>query len=155
MAAELNVTDRPWVARHLIKPEAMVSSPRRRPLVYIYDLPAEFNTRMHQYRLDKVNHHPMQSIIGRALQALHACPRRRPDLQSSQERIVNCCLKCLVIALQRTCTWRLFSQYGNISYMNSWTYAIEMAFHEALLQASPHSSQLPVVTYTLSTWQAG
>ena len=38
-------------------------------------------------------------------------------------------------AMQRTCTWRLFSQYNNVSYINSWTYAIEMAFHEALLQA--------------------
>ena len=54
LVAEVNVTDRPWVARHLTTPESMVSSPRRRPLVYIYDLPAEFNTRMHQYRLDKV-----------------------------------------------------------------------------------------------------
>ena len=29
-------------------------SPRKRPLIYIYDLPAEFNSRMHQYRLNKV-----------------------------------------------------------------------------------------------------
>ncbi len=39
--------------------------------------------------------------------------------------------------LQLTCTWRLFSQYNNESHINSWTYGIEMAFHEALLQVCP------------------
>lgn len=55
MTAELNVTERPSVERHLTRPEIMASSPRKKPLIYIYDLPAEFNTRMHQYRLDKVS----------------------------------------------------------------------------------------------------
>ena len=55
VTAELNVTERPWVERHLRRPGIMASSPRKRPLIYIYDLPAEFNTRMHQYRLDKVS----------------------------------------------------------------------------------------------------
>ena len=39
--------------------------------------------------------------------------------------------------MQLTCTWRLFNQYNNESYINSWTYGIEMAFHEALLQVCP------------------
>ncbi len=65
MAAELNVTERPWVARHLTTPESMESSPRRRPLIYIYDLPAEFNTRMHQYRIDKVCTLPHAPAIAR------------------------------------------------------------------------------------------
>ena len=55
VTAELNVTERPWVERHLRRPEIMASSPRKKPLIYIYDIPAEFNTRMHQYRLDKVS----------------------------------------------------------------------------------------------------
>ena len=38
-----------------MKPEAMAGQ-RKRPLVYIYDLPSEFNTRMHQYRINKVAH---------------------------------------------------------------------------------------------------
>ena len=38
-----------------MKPEAMAGQ-RKRPLVYIYDLPSEFNTRMHQYRINKVPH---------------------------------------------------------------------------------------------------
>ena len=38
-----------------MKSEAM-AGPRKRPLVYIYDLPSEFNTRMHQYRINKVPH---------------------------------------------------------------------------------------------------
>ena len=36
-----------------MKPGAMVGQ-RKRPLLYIYDLPSEFNTRMHQYRINKV-----------------------------------------------------------------------------------------------------
>ena len=82
MAAELNVTERPWVARHLTTPESMASSPRRRPLIYIYDLPAEFNTRMHQYRLDKVKLYPMHSIKSTALWASYVRTRRCPDLRS-------------------------------------------------------------------------
>ena len=38
-----------------MKPGAMAGQ-RKRPLVYIYDLPSEFNTRMHQYRINKVTH---------------------------------------------------------------------------------------------------
>ncbi len=36
--------------------------------MYIYDLPAEFNTRMHQYRLDKV----CSSILMHSMQLLSA-----------------------------------------------------------------------------------
>ncbi|CAK0774152.1 hypothetical protein CVIRNUC_004140 [Coccomyxa viridis] len=90
-AAELDLTERPWVRRHLVKPETMAGQ-RKRPLVYIYDLPSEFNTRMHQYRINK-----------------------------------------------HTCTWRLFNQYNNESYISSWTYGLEMAFHEALLQSKHHT----------------
>ena len=55
---------------------------------------------------------------------------------------LDCAGKRLVCSMQRTCTWRLFSQYNNVSYINTWSYAIEMAFHEALLQACLLSPQL-------------
>lgn len=37
-------------------------------------------------------------------------------------------------AVQRECVWRQFSD-SNQSIINSWTYGIENAFHERLLQA--------------------
>lgn len=37
--------------------------------------------------------------------------------------------------MQRECAWRLFTD-SNKSFINSWTYGIESAFHERLLQAS-------------------
>lgn len=38
-------------------------------------------------------------------------------------------------AVQRECVWRQFID-ANQSFINTWTYGIESAFHERLLQAS-------------------
>ncbi len=46
------MTERPWL-RELVS-VAEQPKQRRRPLIYVYDLPAEFNSRMLQYRLNKV-----------------------------------------------------------------------------------------------------
>ncbi|KAG2486464.1 hypothetical protein HYH03_014911 [Edaphochlamys debaryana] len=62
---------------------------RRRPLIYVYDLPAAYNSRMLQYRNDK-----------------------------------------------GLCTWRSFNS-GNNTETYGWTYGLEVALHEMLLQ-SPH-----------------
>ncbi len=78
--------ERPWLRPHTVTPAALQGKTRMRPLIYVYDLPAEFNSRMLQYRLNKWH-----------------------------------------------CVWRLFME-GNISVASPWTYAIETAFHEALLQ---------------------
>lgn len=46
---------RPWLKVQVgpaleAQPE-LPKTPRKRPLIYIYDLPAEFNTRLFQYKL--------------------------------------------------------------------------------------------------------
>ena len=42
--------ERPHIAPHVVTPAAAAPPPeqRLRPLIYVYDLPAEFNTRMLQ-----------------------------------------------------------------------------------------------------------
>lgn len=54
---ESMLATRPWLRAHVaLTPEAqpkLPDTPRRRPLVYIYDLPPEFTTRMLQYRINK------------------------------------------------------------------------------------------------------
>lgn len=51
-SAGINLTEKPWL-REVI-PAAEQLPERRRPLIYVYDLPTEFNSRMLQYRLNKV-----------------------------------------------------------------------------------------------------
>jgi hypothetical protein len=46
---------RPWLNHTLVIPPAALDAPpaglpRRRPLIYVYNLPAEFTTRLLQYR---------------------------------------------------------------------------------------------------------
>ncbi len=50
--AGVNLTEKPWLREVL--PAAQQLQEHRRPLIYVYDLPAEFNSRMLQYRLNKV-----------------------------------------------------------------------------------------------------
>ncbi|BDA44352.1 hypothetical protein COCOBI_05-5360 [Coccomyxa sp. Obi] len=85
-SAGVNFTERPWLSELVSAAEQ--AEQRRRPLIYVYDLPAEFNSRMLQYRLSK-----------------------------------------------RECVWRQFTD-SNQSFINTWTYSIENAFHERLLQAN-------------------
>ena len=44
-----NLTERPWLRRHIRTPAAAAREKVKRPLIYVYDLPAEFNSRMLQY----------------------------------------------------------------------------------------------------------
>ena len=44
---------RPWLRPHIATPAPLQRKMRMRPLIYVYDLPAEFNSRMLQYRLNK------------------------------------------------------------------------------------------------------
>lgn len=52
--AGVDFTERPWLRELIAAPAAAPMATRKRPLLYIYDLPAEFNSRMLQYRLNKV-----------------------------------------------------------------------------------------------------
>ena len=47
---------RPWIAAHAQPPASTIkaASTRLRPLIYIYDLPSIYNTRLLQYRVVKV-----------------------------------------------------------------------------------------------------
>jgi hypothetical protein len=52
-----HIRHRPWLqATSAVPPASLVPPPaatRKRPLIYIYDLPPEFNTRMLQYRVKR------------------------------------------------------------------------------------------------------
>ena len=50
--AGVDLTEQPWLRE--VTSAAQQLPERRRPLIYVYDLPAEFNSRMLQYRLNKV-----------------------------------------------------------------------------------------------------
>jgi hypothetical protein len=54
---ESQLATRPWLKAHVgLTPEAqpvLPSTPRRRPLIYVYELPPEYTTRMHQYRIHR------------------------------------------------------------------------------------------------------
>ena len=139
------MTERPWVARHLRKPESMASTPRKRPLVYIYDLPAEFNTRMHQYRLDKARHLPLCCLPAGMLRASCACTLR-------------CCCSAVLFRLRRQALGlfyaenlhletvqpvqqRLIHQYLDVCYRNG-------------LPRSPAAGMPPVSSVVLSACTA-
>ncbi|KAL4438037.1 hypothetical protein ABPG77_004258 [Micractinium sp. CCAP 211/92] len=50
------VKERPWIAEHVAAPAAEDPKPgdtRKRPLIYVYELPAIFNSKLLQYRPDK------------------------------------------------------------------------------------------------------
>ena len=48
------LNDRPWVRGSLAPtPAAQRRAKRLRPLIYVYDMPAEFTTRMLQYRVER------------------------------------------------------------------------------------------------------
>lgn len=55
---KLDLSARPWL-KGLASDAAVEASraqPRPQPLIYIYDLPATYNTRMLEYRVNKVGH---------------------------------------------------------------------------------------------------
>jgi len=54
VVAGVSLVERPWLQGHIRAPAVGVLTQRRRPLIYIYDLPSEFNSQMLQYRLTKV-----------------------------------------------------------------------------------------------------
>jgi hypothetical protein len=50
------LSSRPWLAAHVaVTPEALPQpppTPRKRPFIYVYDLPPLYNAHMLQYRMD-------------------------------------------------------------------------------------------------------
>jgi hypothetical protein len=54
MSAGLNEMDHPWIQDVIIEPPAAADPPvlvrRLRPLIYVYDLPPDYNSRLLQYR---------------------------------------------------------------------------------------------------------
>ena len=83
------VESRPWLSPHIRTPAAFdpPTPTRPRPLIYVYDLPPIFNTRLVQYRVDR-----------------------------------------------NYCFYRAFDDHNNTMW-TIFTYYIETAFHEMLLQA--------------------
>lgn len=49
-----DLTERSWLRNLIVEPGKRQQAERKRPLIYVYDLPSQFNSRMLQYRLDKV-----------------------------------------------------------------------------------------------------
>ena len=54
-AEELDpLISRPWLEPHAQTPAAHAGTHQSRPLIYVYDLPSIYNTRLLQYRVVKV-----------------------------------------------------------------------------------------------------
>jgi hypothetical protein len=118
--------------------------PRQRPLIYIYELPADYNVRLMQYRIEVGGYRgrcrievPAAAARGwrcRAAQAVGGAPA--PPCGGALA--VTPRLVCSLPAppQKKHCTWRHWLPHNDTAY-TQWTYSIEPLLLEMLL-ASPH-----------------
>jgi hypothetical protein len=133
---------RPWIQDFVVMPAAALAQPpaglqRKRPFIYVYDMPEQYTGRMLQFRVDKC----APAFPGRA-HAFLRLPAHAALLLARHEAhglMATCCMLHPTLGWRRgcrgTCTWRQWGA-GNVTDVKSQGYVLEQLLHEVLLQSS-------------------
>ena len=131
---------RPWLTPYAVMPMAALpvlppGAKRKRPFVYVYDMPSEYTSRMLQYRWGPPN------LLNAGCFETATRPLLRAWLPAAPAS--TAAPRLLLPHLSRrhgksACTWRMWTAdaVANHSSIQFSTYAIESLMHEMMLQSA-------------------